>query len=154
MFKIFRYFKNLYFLNERLTAEREMQGQSGYEITFTQDGPEHYITYREDGKEISILAEFSILNDVKLFTNSVRKWNHPTDIDISESEHKKVIDRLIQYFSCWGEVVLDDSFLGQASEPKESLIKDGIPFRKSDGFIIYQNDIEKERKRKGGIVDR
>jgi hypothetical protein len=107
MFKIFRFFKNQYLLNQRLAADEQRQKAEGYSVTFEQLGPERCITYIENGREIDVVAEFSMMNDVILFTDSLVRWSRPNNQRLSDFDHRKVVDRMSRYFSCWGEVTLD-----------------------------------------------
>lgn len=155
MFKLIRFVKNLKHFDSRLKENEKLQRENGYRIEFVQEGPERYITYHEDGREVTVRADFSILNDVVLYRNSFRKWDKPAGQELTSFDYHKLLNRLVSYFACWGDVTLDDSQLPEAEDISESLIRDGIPFEElDDGIIHYQSTIDEERRRKGGFFNR
>lgn len=155
MFKLVRFFRNLKRLDACLKENEKKQRANGYRIEFTQEGPERHIFYLEGDREILIHAEFTILNDVLLFTNSLRKWHKPPGDELSDFDYQKVLNRAISYFSCWGEVILNNAPLKDTEELKESLREAGIPYEELEGGIIqYTSTVEEERKRKGGFFNR
>jgi hypothetical protein len=78
MLKIFRFVKNAYLLNRRLTADESRQKAEGYSITFEQTGPEREITYKEGEREIYVIMNFgNWMNDVVIFTDSLSRWTRP-----------------------------------------------------------------------------
>jgi hypothetical protein len=77
MFKIFRFLKGLYLMGRRLTEDELRQKAEGYSIKFEQYGPERSITYVEGEREIMVIEQFSLMNDVILFTDSLRRWSRP-----------------------------------------------------------------------------
>lgn len=109
MFGFFRLIKNLALMHSRLKQERARQVAKNYRIETTGDGPETYITYFENGKEIAVWADFTVFNDVTLYTYSLKRWHVPRGNEVTASDYQKVLDRVIQYLSCWGKVTLDDS---------------------------------------------
>ncbi len=116
MLKICRFVRNLYLLNQKRVAEEQRQQAEGYSVTFEQQGPERFITYLEGDREINVIAEFSMFNDVILFTDSLVKWSVPYNEPLSEFDHLRVVNRMIRYFSCWGEVTLDNRPLPTSEE--------------------------------------
>lgn len=155
MANILRFFKHLLSINSCLAEEMKRQTVGGYMIESNTHGPERYFTYCENGRELVILVEFTILNDVKVFTNSLKKWHTPRGEELSDFDYQKVLNRATSYFSCWGEVILDDSPLPNRDDVKESLREAGIPFEELEGGIIqYTSTVEEERERKGGFFNR
>ncbi len=157
MFKILRFFKNTYLLSRRLSDEESRWKAEGYSIRSEQAGPEREITYVEGGREIGVVMDFvNWMNDVVLFTDSLRNWSRPEKQPLSELEFEKVVNRLTRYFLCWGgEVTFDQRTLPTPEDFKQELEKAGIPYEELPGGIIhYSVDIDEERKRKGGFFDR
>jgi hypothetical protein len=155
MLRIFRYFKNLYLLPRRKTADEKCQLVEGYAVTFESVGPQRYITYKEGDREIAVIAEFSLMNDVVLFTDSLTRWSSPSNEPVSDFDQQKVLNRVMKYLSCWGEVTLDSRLLPTSEDFKLDLQKAGIQCDElPSGIIHYSIDIEDERKRKGGWFDR
>ena len=154
MFKIFRYIKGQILLNKRLSEEERQQRKEGYVIKFEQYGPARCITYVEGNREVAIEVNFTMLNDVRIFTDSFKKWNKPCGELLTPFDYQKVLNRLLRYFSCWGgEVVLDDSLIPDSEQLKESLRNAGIPFEELEGGVIrYEFDAEEERTREGAIL--
>lgn len=110
MFKFLRFIKNIFLLNQRLTAEEAQLKKEGYWIKYKLEGNEYSSIYYESGKQIYFYVEFTWLNDVILNTNSFKKWSYPKVKELTPSEYEKVQNRLVKYFSCWGgKVILDDS---------------------------------------------
>ena len=154
MFKLLSYVRNQLRLGSRLREERGLQAKGGYEITFAQEGPQRSITYRENGKEVTVQVEFTWLNDVTLYINSFKVWDRPRGEKLNPFEYEKVTDRLVRFLSCWGDVTLDSSPLERTQDLKESLIEQGIPFEElEDGIVHYISTVERERERKGGFFN-
>jgi hypothetical protein len=105
--RFFKFIRNLYLLNRRLDAEKELQRDSGYEVRFVQEGPEQYFYYRKGDEEFSFYAEFSYLNTPTFFTRSLIRTKGSGAI--TEQEREIAFQRIVQFLSCWGDVVLDDS---------------------------------------------
>ena len=154
MFKFFKFIQNVVLLNERLAQEEEQQKREGYLIESIHHGPEHYFTYYEGSRELSVGADFTWLNDVRIYTQSFVKWDKPRGEELTQFDYQKVLNRLVKYFSCWGgEVILDDCHLQGLDEIKAELDKDGIEFQEVDGVIIYKSTLEEERKRKSSVFN-
>jgi len=150
-----RFLKKLYRSNRCHEEEKQRQEDEGYRVEFKQAGPERFITYIECGREANVIAEFSFLNDVVLFTDSFRIWSKPSGEELSEFDFLRVRNRLIRYFSCWGDVTVDDRVLPAPIDPRIQLEADGIPYKEmGDDVIMYEVDVEEERKRKGGFFNR
>jgi hypothetical protein len=143
-------------LNKRLEEDKEQQKQEGYSVEGVFKGYENYLIYREGEREVTAEVHFfSYLNDVRLFINSYRKWDKPHSEELTSFDHQKITNRFVKYLSCWGgEVVLDDSPFRDLEQIKESLRRDGIEFEEHDGYVVYQADIEDERKRKDSILNK
>jgi hypothetical protein len=155
MFKILKFIKNQVLLNQRLNEEEEQQKSEGYFIESIHHGPEHYFTYFEGDKEVSVGADFTLLNDVRLYTQSFVKWDKPRGKELTTFDYQKVLNRLVRYFSCWGgEVILADCHLRDLEEIKAELDKDGIEYQEVDGVVVYESTVEEERKRKNGFFNR
>ncbi|MBC7901258.1 MAG: hypothetical protein H7070_14525 [Saprospiraceae bacterium] len=155
MFKFFRFLKNVCLLGRRLTANEVLQAEEKYSIKFTQEGPERYITYYEGDREANIIAEYSFLNDVTLFTDSFRKWQKPYGEELTEFDFQKVKNRVARYFACWGgAVVINETALPTLEDFIKGLQDAGIPYEEvGDGIIKYTADIDEERNRKGGFFN-
>ena len=152
MFRILKFIKNVSTLNKKLAEEEERQKKEGYSIKSTQEGPERYVTYYEDERKVTIGVSYTFLNDVVLYTNSFRKWDVPLGQELTPFDYQKVLNRLIRYFSCWGDVTLDYTEPQHIEDLRESLIEAGIPFEEyEDGTIKYTSTVEKEKTRKGGF---
>jgi hypothetical protein len=154
MFGIFRLIKNLVLMKSRLAEDRLGQAREGYLIDINDGGLERYITYFENGRELSILADFTWFNDVVLYTASLRKWTRPYGVELTEYDYQKVLNRVTRYLSCWGEVRFDDSKLPDNDDLKRSLTEQGIEFVESeDGVIRYSVDAEvfREQRKKDQI---
>lgn len=155
MLKLIRFIKNLMHLDSCLKENEKQQRENGYRIEFLQKGPERYIKYHEDDREILVHAEFTILNDVILYVNSLKKWDKPCGEELTEFDYRRVFNRMLSYFSCWGDVVLSDALVQDSNDIRESLLEAGIPFEEyEDGIIKYTSTVEEERKRKGGFFNR
>ncbi len=154
MFRFFKYIKSQILLNKRLADEESQQRKEGYAIKFEQYGPARCITYVEGDREVGIEVDFTVLNDVRIFTGSFKKWNKPSGEVLTPFDFQKVLNRLVRYFSCWGgEVVLDDSPIPDSEQLKESLRNAGMPFEELDGGVIrYEFNVDEERTRNGGIL--
>jgi hypothetical protein len=156
MFKILRFLRNIYLLNSRLTKDEKRQAEEGYSIKFSSVGPERDISYFEGDREANIVAEYSLLNDVVIFTDSFRKWQKPYGEELTEFDFLKVKNRLIRYFSCWGgDVTFNEKPLPTQEDFIKGLEEAGIPYeRVGEEVIKYSFDIDEERERKGGFFDR
>ena len=155
MFKILKFIKNQILFHRRCEEDREYQKSEGYSIEFKQQGPERYITYYEGDREVSVGADFTYLNDVRLFTKSFVKWSKPRGEELTPFDYQKVLNRLVRYFSCWGgAVILDDSHIKDLEEIKAELDRDGIKYQEIDGVLIYESTVEEERKRKNSFFNR
>lgn len=154
MLRILKFFQGILSLNKKLLAEEERQISEGYSITVVQDGPESYYIYRENDREVAIGTYFSALNDVKIFTNSFRSWDKPTNEALTPLEGQIIRRRLVRYFSCWGGVVcFDNSPVQKLSDIKEELVRHDIPFEDLDGVVSYSSTVEDEKARKGGFFN-
>lgn len=154
MLKFFKFIKNIVLLGKRLAIEEERQKKEGYLIESIHHGPEHYFTYYEGDKEVSVGADFTWLNDVRLYTQSFVKWDKPRGEELTPFDYQKVQNRLVRYFFCWGgEVILDDSHLQDLDEIKAELDKDRIKYQEIDGVIVYQSTVDEERRRKNGFFN-
>jgi hypothetical protein len=105
--ELFRFLRNVVNLNRNLAQDAERQRTEGYSIKFEQDGSERSITYQEGNKKVGIDADFDLLNNVTLYANSFRQWNWPDVKELTLEERARVIKRMVQYFSCWGDVKFD-----------------------------------------------
>lgn len=105
--RFLNFIRNLYLLNRRLETEKELQRDSGYEVRFVREGANQYFYYREGDDEFSFSAEFSYFNNPTFFTKSLvlLKGIGPT----SEEERGVILARIVQFLSCWGDVVIDGS---------------------------------------------
>jgi hypothetical protein len=145
VFGFVRFVRNLFSLNKRLAENSLQQAEEGYKIEFTNIGPERYITYSENGREIDIIADFTILNDVVLYTVSLRHWDNPKREELTSFDYQKVMNRVIRYLSCWGNVTLDGSELRRNEDLEKSLEQQGIDFVVlKDGTIKYEIDLDKK----------
>lgn len=145
---LFRFIKSLIFLNKRMAEVEAVQTREGYRIEELGRGPEYYWTYMEGSREISIEVDFTWFNDVRLYTDSLRKWSEPYGTEVSDFDHQKIINRCIHYFSCWGMVTLDHTILPTTEDLKRSLTEQGIEFKELDkGVIYYSMDADEYRKR-------
>lgn len=123
-------------------------------MEFSNIGPERYITYLEKGREIDVIADFTLLNDVILYTDSLKKWSKPRGEVLAPFDYGKVLNRVTRYLSCWGEVTLDDSNLPTNEDLKKTLTEKGIEFVETeDGIIHYSVDagVYREQIKKGQI---
>lgn len=147
MLKVARFLKNIYLMNRRLADDSRRQADEGYEIKTTSGlGPERYITYSEDNRELDVLADFTIFNDVRLFADSLRSWNIPNREELTDFDYQKVLNRVVRYLSIWGPVTVDDSKLLTIDDFEHSLNEAGIEFEESsDGVIKYKIDATKLR---------
>ena len=144
---LFRLIKNVILFNKRMAEVKSIQSREGYSIEMSGTGPETYWTYTEDGREIAVGADFTLWNDVTLYTDSLRKWSEPYGTDVSEFDYQKILDRCIRYFSCWGQVTLDDTILPSIEDIKNSLSKQGVEFAElENGVIHYKMDADKFRE--------
>jgi hypothetical protein len=151
MFAIIKYLNNLLSLGRRLREHEERQKKSGYAVDFIQEGPERLIIYKENCQELMVNATFSILNNVVIYTESLKYWDIPRGKQLSPEEYQRVLSRMVEYFSCWGDVALDDSDLDDSDSFKNDLIKRGIEFEEfDDGTIHYQSTAEEARRKKTG----
>src|SRR5438445_2048688 len=147
MFGVFRLIKNVLLLNRRLTEDERLQSEEGYRIETSSTGPETYITYFENGRTLSVLADFSIFNDVVLYTDSLRKWTKPYGEELTRFDYQKVLNRATRYLSCWGTVTLDDTKLPDNEDLKRSLDEQGIEYTELDGGVIsYTVDADVARQ--------
>ena len=147
MFGVFRLIKNVLLLNRRLTEDERLQSEEGYRIETSSTGPETYITYFENGRTLSVLADFSIFNDVVLYTDSLRKWTKPYGEELTRFDYQKVLNRATRYLSCWGAVTLDDTKLPDNEDLKRSLDEQGIEYTELDGGVIsYTVDADVARQ--------
>lgn len=145
MLKLFSFLRNVLSLNKRLTAEERQQEKEGYSIKSVREGPEHYFIYREGKKEVAVGAEFTFLNDVKIYTNSFIKWNVPKNETMKDSDHQRILERLTRYFSCWGgNITFDNIPLQDVEDLKKLLNQQGISFKESDEVIIYEGTLKKK----------
>ena len=149
MFKLFRFFKNIYLLPRRQAADRAIQDAEGYSIEMGPNGPEIYFTYFECDREASIVAQFSILNDVVIFTDSFRRWQKPFNESISDFDFTRIKNRAVRYFGCWGgKVTTDDRKLPTTEDLRRQLVADGIDYVELEGGVIqYSMDAEEFRKK-------
>jgi len=148
MIKAFRAVKNLILLNKRLAENRARQEEEGYSIMFENIGRERYITYCENNREAVIQANFTMFNDVVLYVDSFRKWDTPRGEVLTSFDFRKVLNRLVNYFSCWGDVILDYSRLLDNEDLKATLTEQGIEFVESEnGTLHYSVDAETFRNR-------
>ncbi len=136
MFGVFRLIKSVISLNSRLAEDERSQMAEGYSIKTLGNGPETYITYVENEREIGLLVEFSIYNDVVLFTDSLRKWTKPFGVELTPLDYQKVLNRATHYLSCWGTVTYDETRLLDNEDLKKSLTEQGIDFTDLDDVII------------------
>lgn len=143
--KLIQFLKGVRNLNRRLEAEERRQANEGYSIRQEHAGPETYTTYEEEGRAANILAEFNILNDVVVFTDSFRKWDRPYGEVVSEPDFAKIKNRVARFFACWGgEVTFDDKVLPTNEELKKELEDAGIEYEELEGGVIhYSVDIDK-----------
>lgn len=133
--------------NRRLKIDEARQREEGYQILWTNIGPDRFITYIEKGREIDVLADFSLSNYVTLYTDSLRYWSMPTKEEVSELERPKILRRVVRYLSCWGDVQLDDRHLTDSEDIKRSLREDGIEFTETDdGLIVYNIDAQSVKR--------
>ncbi len=155
MLKVLAFIYGIWNLNSRLTEEEHCQVAEGYSIRRVQEGPESCTYYVEGEREASILAEFSYLNDVVVYTDSFRKWTKPYGEPVSDFEFAKIRSRAIRYFECWGgEVSTNDMTLKSDDDLKAEVEQAGIPYEELPGGVIhYSIDIDEERKRKGGFFN-
>lgn len=137
MFGVFRLIKNLIMRKNRLAEDRRRQAKDGYRIETCGTGPETYITYIENGRELSVLADFISFNDVVLYTDSLRKWTKPYGEEVSQFDYQKVLNRATHYLSCWGAVTLNETHLPDNEDLKRSLTEQGIEFTELDGGVIH-----------------
>lgn len=143
MATIFGYIKAQLLLGRRLSDERLRQRSEGYSIEWI-NGPEQFVLYREGNREVSVGMHFSFLNDVRIFVNSLRRWDTPNGEAITPFDTQRILKRLVRYFECWGgRILLDDSYLESSDEVKEFLRQSGIPFEELEGGIIrYTSPVE------------
>lgn len=98
---------------------------------------------------------FSWFNDVKIYTNSLKRWDIPYGEELSPFDYQKILNRLVRYFSCWGGAVsLSNAPLQDMDDIKNSLQEAGIAFEEVEGIVHYVSTVEEEKKRKGGVFDR
>lgn len=143
MFKLYQFVKNIVFLNRRQAADRISQMKEGYSIEMNGAGPETCITYIENNREIDVLAEFTMLNDVILYAYSLRRWSRPQSEELTQFDYQKVLNRVVRYLSCWGEVEISETKLRDTEELKQSLSEQGIQFiEHEDGVITYSVDVD------------
>lgn len=156
MCKFFNFIRNLLLLNSRLVEEEKVQKQEGYSIESGRAGPERYDIYRDGEKSAYLIAEYTWLNDVIVFTDSFRRWSKPQGEFLSDLDFEKARNRIRKYFECWGgEVKFDDRPLPTIEDFTRGLDEAGIAYDiREDGVIHYSADIEEERTRKGGFFDR
>lgn len=139
--------KNLASFNSRMAADEEKQTIDGYRITSTSEGPERYITYFEGDREVAVTVDFSLWNDVLLYTDSLRRWSKPYGVELTEFDFQKVLNRVTSYLSCWGNVTLNDSKFPTQKDLKKSLTEQGIKFEElENGVIHYSIDGETLRR--------
>lgn len=152
MIKLFQFVKNIMLLNRRKAADKITQSKEGYSIEMNGSGPETYITYIENNLEIDVAANFTMFNDVILYTDSLRKWSRPKSEVLTPFDYQKVLNRVIRYLSCWGEVEIDESRLPDNDDLKRSLTEQGIPFTElENGVITYSVNadiLHREAKKK------
>jgi hypothetical protein len=137
MFGDFRLIKNLALMKSRLEEDRLRQANEGYHINTWGSGPETYITYSENGREIGVIADFTWFNDVLLYTDSLRKWTKPYGEELTQFDYQRVLNRATRYLSCWGMVTLDETKLPDNEDLKRSLTEQGIEFTELDGGVIH-----------------
>src|SRR5688572_13297463 len=128
MLKICRFLKNLWQQKRLLADDRAQQLQEGYSIDWSNRGPERYITYIENGREIDVLADFPALNEVVLYGDALRKWSSPKREEVTPFEYQKLLNRVVWYLSCWGDVTVDNRKLRDTEDVKSELTELGIPF--------------------------
>jgi hypothetical protein len=146
MFRVLRFLKNLLLWQKRITANRRVQVRDGFRLEIDNSGPARYITYFEDGREINVLTDFTALNEVTLYTDSLRKWSVPYGEELSSFDYQRVFNRVLQYLSCWGEVTLDESKLSDSEDLRRSLADQRIDFVEHEsGIISYSVDAERFR---------
>jgi hypothetical protein len=137
MFAAFRFIKSIIFWNGKMREDCLRQARDGYTIDMSGTGPETYITYYENGRKVGVIADFSWGNDVVLFTDSLRKWIEPYGVELTDFDFQKVLNRVTNYLSCWGEVTLNDSKLPTNEDLKRSLTEQGIEFEELPGGVIH-----------------
>jgi hypothetical protein len=69
MLRLIRFVKNLLHLKSRIAVDRADQLKEGYSLELSNKGPERYITYSDDGRFIDVQADFTLLNDVVLYSD-------------------------------------------------------------------------------------
>ncbi|PYS97914.1 MAG: hypothetical protein DMF63_17825 [Acidobacteria bacterium] len=148
MLRFVRFVNNLLRLNGRLAADRADQARDGYLIEWSNHGPERYISYSDNDRELDVHADFTLLNDVVLYSDSLRSWTAPQRKEVTPFEYQKVLNRVIRYLSCWGDVRIDDRKLQDSEDLKRALTELGIDFtERDDGIIVYRADADSMRKR-------
>ncbi len=144
---LFRFIKSLIFFHKRIAEVEAVQTREGYRIEERGRGPEYNWTYTEDGREVYIDVNFTWCNDVKLYTDSLRKWSEPYGTEVSKFDYQKILNRCIHYFSCWGKVTLDHTILPTTEDLKRSLTEQGVEFEELDkGVIHFKMDADEYRK--------
>jgi hypothetical protein len=139
MWRLLKFPKDFLLWNRRMTGELERQKQEGYKIELINIGPERYIVYTEKGKELEILANFTFLNGVILYSDSLKLWTKPPGEELSPFDFRKVLNRTIRYLSCWGAVTVDDRSLLVQEDFKKDLIQRGIRVTElHDGVMKYE----------------
>ena len=148
MIGVFKLVRHFILWKSQLAEDKERQNREGYRIDMEGGGPETYIIYQENGCEVGVIADFTWFNDVTLFTDSLRRWTIPYDVELTDFDYQKVLNRVINYLSCWGEVTLNDSKLQRNEDLKRSLTEQGIEFEELDnGVIHYSLDADEYRER-------
>lgn len=148
-----QFIRNLFLLNKHLENDKLRQTKDGYRMEFSNIGPERFITYSEKERKIDVLADFTLLNDVILYTDSLKRWSQPKGEELTAFDFEKVLNRVTRYLSCWGEVTLNENKLPDDEDLKRSLTEQGIEFFETDDGIVhytvdaetYRNQIRKER---------
>ncbi|HUF04087.1 MAG TPA: hypothetical protein VMM38_07915 [Aridibacter sp.] len=147
--RLTRFARRFVDLNSCFEKQKEEQLEEGYSLELHYEGlMEPYGLYYEGDRTIVGVVAFSLLNEVTIFEDSLKRWRSPKDEPLTHFEFLRVRNRFRRFFECWGEVNFDSSILPTQEDLKASLEKSGIPFKEVDGFVIYGSTPEEERKRK------
>ena len=128
--RIFRFLRKQIGFSRRLDQERLEQKGDGYQIFLIHALTRGFILYREGDKILILDNQMTLDNNTTLSIKAFEYWFEPRGEKLSEIEVETAKNRLVKFFSVWGDVTLDDSPVRILNEIISDLNSRGIDFHK------------------------